>query len=73
MNKIIILIKTILVLIILILLILILIKIKNTESYKSFPESEAKYYDSKENTYGIPICIYKSYTPILTCSYDSKV
>jgi len=73
MNKIIIFIKTILCLIILILSILILVKIKKYEYFKSFPESEAKYYHSEENTYGIPVCQYKSYTPILTCSYDSRV
>jgi cell division protein FtsN len=71
--------KYILAVIILIFLIFIFIRSnskKSTEKYnneKVFPENEAKYIIEKENQWGIPQCKYGGYTPILTCSYDSKV
>ena len=73
--------KYILAVIILLFLILLLIrsaqKKKSTKekynSEKVFPENEAKYIIEKENQWGIPQCKYGGYTPILTCSYDSKV
>ena len=60
---------------IVILVFLILIFIKNRqESYQpAFPKGEVKYYHNKQNQFGIPQCTYGGYTPILTCSYDSKV
>lgn len=59
---------------ILLFLILIIVKIsKENYSEKPLPEGEAKYYYNKENQYGIPQCKYGGLTPILTCSYDSKV
>jgi len=62
--------KLVLSIIILVFLILIL---TTKETFKSFPESEAKYYKEKENSFGIPKCHYGKYTPILTCSYESRV
>lgn len=72
--------KYILAVIILVFLIFIFIRAKSKkliqEKYnneKVFPENEAKYIIEKENQWGIPQCKYGGYTPILTCSYDSKV
>lgn len=57
-----------------ILVLVILTYITTTkEKYESFPYNEAKFYKSKENTFGIPVCKYQGMTPILTCSYDSRV
>jgi len=39
----------------------------------TFPDNEAKFYKSLKNTYGIAQCKYQGMTPILTCSYDSKI
>ena len=66
--------------IILIFLIFLLVRSAQKKSTKEkysnekvFPENEAKYIIEKENQWGIPQCKYGGYTPILTCSYDSKV
>ena len=65
---------------ILVLIIIILVRAKSRsessppEGYVSvFPYNEARFIHSKEPQYGIPQCKYSGYTPILTCSYDSKV
>jgi hypothetical protein len=39
----------------------------------SFPNSEAHIFYQKQDKYGIAQCTYGGYTPILTCSYDSRV
>jgi len=39
----------------------------------SFPNSEAHIFHQKQDKYGIAQCTYGGYTPILTCSYDSRV
>ena len=39
----------------------------------SFPDSEAHIFHEKQDKYGIAQCTYSGYTPILTCSYDSKI
>jgi hypothetical protein len=39
----------------------------------SFPDSEAHIFHEKQDKYGIAQCTYGEYTPILTCSYDSKI
>ena len=72
--------KYILAVIILIFLIFLLVRSAKKKSTKEkynnekvFPENEAKYIIEKENQWGIPQCKYGGYTPILTCSYDSKV
>jgi hypothetical protein len=72
--------KYILAVIILIFLIFLLVRSAQKKSTKEkynnekvFPENEAKYIIEKENQWGIPQCKYGGYTPILTCSYDSKV
>ena len=50
------------------------INMKFQESFdKVFPENEAKFYRSLYKTYGISQCKYQGFTPILTCSYKSKV
>jgi hypothetical protein len=55
-------------------LLYISINIKFQESFdKVFPENEAKFYRSLYKTYGISQCKYQGFTPILTCSYNSKV
>jgi len=45
----------------------------SSEQYRSFPYNEAKFYKSRQNTFGIPVCKYQGMTPILTCSYQSRV
>jgi len=49
----------------------------SNEFYKyfnsSFPNNEAKFYKSLHKTYGISQCKYQGMTPILTCSYDSRI
>jgi len=72
--------KYILAVIILLFLIFIFVRSASKKSTKEkynnekvFPENEAKYIIEKENQWGIPQCKYGGYTPILTCSYDSKV
>jgi hypothetical protein len=66
--------KFVLSIIILVFLVLIFIRNKK-EKYEepAFPEGEAKYYHKKENQFGIAQCKYTGETPILTCSYDSRV
>jgi hypothetical protein len=39
----------------------------------AFPENEANLFHQKENKYGIAQCKYQGITPILTCSYESRV
>lgn len=39
----------------------------------AFPKNEAHLFHQKENKYGITQCKYQGMTPILTCSYESRV
>lgn len=43
----------------------------NQEKY--FPEDEAQYVHRRNPSVAIAECHYQGMTPILTCSYDSKV
>jgi hypothetical protein len=39
----------------------------------NYSQDQKKFNQNLKKTYGIAQCKYKGYTPILTCSYDSKI
>lgn len=56
-----------------ILIIILLVCIYWNSSEKYFPEDEVKYVHRNNPAVAIAECHYQGNTPILTCSYNSKI